>query len=60
MCALVMRGYASLCWGGCIMVKALDCEILLSKIEIQFCYHVHFRKINLQKGKNSIIFQVID
>ena len=27
-----------------VIVKAIDCEIIVSKFELQSCYYVHFRK----------------
>ena len=41
---------------GCpdgVMVKALDCGIVVSKFELQSCYCVHFWSNTLRKGMNS-------
>ena len=49
--------------GGCpcgVMVKAMDCEILVSKFKLQLCYYVHFQTNTLGKGMNPLIFLAID
>ena len=28
---------------NCVMVKELDCRIVISKFKVQLCYYVHFR-----------------
>ena len=41
--------------GGCprgIMVKAMDCGIVVSEFVLQSCYNVHFRANTLGKGMN--------
>ena len=41
--------------GGCppgVMVKAMDCEIVISEFELQLCFYVHFRANTLGKGMN--------
>ena len=43
---------------GCprgIMVKAMDCGIVVREFELQSCYYVHFRTNTLGKGMNSLI-----
>ena len=46
-------------WGGGgprgVMVKALDCGIVVSKFELQSRYYVHFRTNTLGKGMNPLI-----
>ena len=41
---------------GGVMVKALDCGIVLSEFEIQSHYYVHFRTYTLGRGINPLIF----
>ena len=48
-----LRSVPYLVEGGCprgVMVKALDCEIVMSEFEFQSRYYVHFRK-----GMNPLI-----
>ena len=43
---------------GCprgIMVKAMDCKIVVSEFILQSCYYVHFRANNLEKVINPVI-----
>ena len=43
---------------GCtrgVMVKAMDCGIVVSEFEFQSLYHVHIRTNTLGKGMNSLI-----
>ena len=43
---------------GCprgVMVKAMDCGIVVSEFELQSRYYVHFNANTLVKGMNSII-----
>ena len=43
---------------GCphgVMVKALDCEMLLSEFELQLCYYIYFRTNTLEKVMNPLI-----
>ena len=40
----------------CVMVKVLDCGIVVSKFEFQSYYHVHFWSNTLQKGMNHLIY----
>ena len=44
---------------GChrvVMVKAMDCGIVVTAFEFQSCYYVHFRTETLGKGIYSHIF----
>ena len=42
--------------GPCgIMVKVLDCEIVVSEFELQSCYYAHFWANTLGKGMNLLI-----
>ena len=44
--------------GGCprgVMVKAMDCGIVVSEFVLQSCYYVHFRANTLGKGMNPLI-----
>ena len=44
--------------GGCprgVMVKAMDCEIVVSEFVLQSRYYVHFRTNTLGKGMNPLI-----
>ena len=43
---------------GCphgVMVKAIDCGIVVSKFVLQSCYYVHFEANTLRKGVNPFI-----
>ena len=42
-----------------IMVKALDCGILVSEFEFQSCSYVHFRTNSQGKGMNHLILPVM-
>ena len=47
---------------GCprgIMVKALDCGIVVSEFELQSRYYVQFRTDTLGKGMDSLIIPAI-
>ena len=47
---------------GCprgVMVKAMDCGIVVRKFVLQSCYYVHFRTNTLGKGMNPIILPAI-
>ena len=47
--------------GGCprgVMVKALDCEIVVSKFELQSHYYVDTRTNTLGKGMNPLSSQL--
>ena len=44
--------------GGCprgVMVKAMDCGIVVGEFEFQVRYYVHFRANTLGKGMNPLI-----
>ena len=43
---------------GCprgVMVKAMDCGIVVSEFELQLLYYVHFRANTLGKGMDTLI-----
>ena len=45
-------------WWGCprgVMVKAMDCGIVVSEFELQLHYYVHFWANTLGKGMNPLI-----
>ena len=45
-------------WGGCpcgVMVKAMNCRIVVSKFVLQSRYYIHFRANTLGKGMNLLI-----
>ena len=47
---------------GCprgLMVKAIDCKIVVSEFELQSRYYVHFRTNTLGKVLDPIIFQAM-
>ena len=37
------------------MVKAMDCEIVVSEFVLQSRYYVHFRANTIEKGMNLLI-----
>ena len=39
-----------------VMVKAMDCGIVVSEIVLQSRYYIHFRANTLGKGMNPLIF----
>ena len=41
---------------GGVMVKALDCRIVVSEFKFQSCYYVYFRTNTFGKGMNTLIF----
>ena len=44
--------------GGCppgVMVKVMDCKIIVSDFVLQLRYYVHFRTNTLGKGMNPLI-----
>ena len=48
--------------GGCprgVMVKAMDCGIVVREFVFQLCYYVHFRENTLGKGMNPLILPAI-
>ena len=50
----VYKSYLRGCPHG-VMVKAMDCVIVVSKFVLQSCYYVHFRANTLRKGMNPLI-----
>ena len=45
-------------YGGCprgVMVKAMDCGIVVREFVLQSRYYVHFRANTIGKGKNPLI-----
>ena len=45
-------------WGGCprgVMVKVIDCGIVVCKFVLQSRYYVHFQANTLGKGMNPLI-----
>ena len=42
------------CRGG-VMVKAMDCRIVVREFELQSRYYVHFRANTIGKGMNPLI-----
>ena len=38
-----------------VMVKAMDCAVVINEFELQSRYYVHFRTITLGKGMSSFI-----
>ena len=52
-----------LLWGGCprgVMVKVMDCRIVLIEFELQSRYYVLFRTNTLRKGMNTLILPAVD
>ena len=50
-------------WGGCprgVMVKAMDCGIVVSEFILQSYYYVHFRANILGKGMKPLIPPAMD
>ena len=44
--------------GGCplgVMVKAMDCGIIISEFVLQSCYYIHFWANTLGKGMNPLL-----
>ena len=39
-----------------LMVKAMDCEIVVSEFVLQSRYNVHFRANTIVEGMNPLIF----
>ena len=47
-----------ICMGGCprgVMIKAVDCRIIVCEFVLQSLYYVHFRANTLGKGMNPLI-----
>ena len=42
-------------WPNGVVVNVLDCDIIVSEVELQSHYYVHFRIHSFRKGMNSII-----
>ena len=42
-----------------VMVKAIDCGIVVSEFELQSCYYIHFWTNTLGKGMNPLILQAM-
>ena len=42
-----------------VMVKAMDCEIVVREFVLQARYYVYFRANNLGKGMNPLILPII-
>ena len=42
-----------------VMVKTLDCGIVVGEFELQFRYYVNFRKNTLDKGMKPLILPVM-
>ena len=64
---LTQFGTRPLVWGyperlkhirGCpcgVVIKALDCGIVVSKFKLQLHYYIHFQTNNLEKGMKPLI-----
>ena len=55
---IVNRCIRSKCKGGCprgVMVKAMDCGIVVREFVLQSCYYVHFRANTIGKGMIPLI-----
>ena len=50
-----MHKQKSVGWPGGVMVKSIDCGIVVSEFVLQSCYYVHFRANTLGKGMNPLI-----
>ena len=46
--------------GGGVMVKAMDCGIVVSEFVLQSCYYVHFPANTLEKCMNPLILPAMD
>ena len=42
-----------------VMVKVMDCGIIISKFILQLRYYIHFRANTLGKGMNPLILQAM-
>ena len=42
-------------WPRGVMVKAMDCGIVISEFELQSRFYVHFRTNTIGKGMNPLI-----
>ena len=57
-----MQLYRTQNWRGCppgVIVKAMDCGIVVSELVFQSLYYVHFRANTLGKGMNPLILPAI-
>ena len=54
----VCSSYGGVCLRG-VMVKAVDCGIVVSEFVFQSCYYVHFRANTLGKGINPLILSAM-
>ena len=53
-----LSSVATTCVSGCpcgVMVKAMNCEIVVREFVLQSRYYVHFRANTLGKGMNPLI-----
>ena len=59
---VIYMGQIELNWVlGCprgVMVKAMDCGIVVREFVLQSCYYVHFQTNTLGKGMNPLILQL--
>ena len=42
-----------------VMVKAMDCGIVVSEFILKSCYYVHFRANTVRKGMNPLILPLM-
>ena len=59
-CVVIVRVTQRFPW-GCprgVMVKAMDCGIVVSEFILQSCYYVHFQANTLWKGMNPLSSQL--
>ena len=55
-CSLrILQSFLLLEYPRGVMVKAMDCGIVVSEFVLQSCYYVHFRANTLGKGMNPLI-----
>ena len=55
--SFIYSDHLGICW-GCprgVMVKAMDCGIVVCEFVLQSRYYVHFRANTLGKGMNPLI-----
>ena len=48
---------------GCpnrVVVKTMDCRIIVREFEFQLCYYIHFWTNTLGKGMNPLILPAMD
>ena len=58
MCLEIIYQFYMGCSRG-VMVKAIDCGIIVSEFELQSRYYVHFRTNSFGKGKNANILRAM-